>query len=44
MQTNGEHDWLVTQHGMIPFVSQFIDDVDLPNRRITVDWQLEWFE
>ncbi len=44
MQTNGEHDWLVTQSGMIPFVNQFVDDVDLAARRITVDWQPEWFE
>lgn len=44
LQTNGEHDWLVTQGGMIPFVNQFVDDVDLAARRITVDWQPEWFE
>jgi len=24
---------------MIPFVSVYVDDVDLPNRRILVDWQ-----
>jgi 16S rRNA processing protein RimM len=24
---------------MIPFVAAFVDDVDLPKRRITVDWQ-----
>lgn len=27
---------------MIPFVSAFIDDVDLPGRRITVDWQPDY--
>ena len=27
---------------MIPFVSQFVDGVDLPNRRITVDWQADY--
>lgn len=27
---------------MIPFVSVFIDQVDLPNRRIVVDWQADY--
>ena len=28
-----------TLERMIPFVSQFVDGVDIPGRRITVDWQ-----
>ena len=27
---------------MIPFVSQYVDGVDLPGRRITVDWQADY--
>ena len=27
---------------MIPFVSQYVDGVDLPGRRITVDWQPDY--
>jgi len=27
---------------MIPFVSAFVDGVDLPARRITVDWQPDY--
>lgn len=27
---------------MIPFVSAYVDDVDLPQRRIRVDWQLDY--
>jgi 16S rRNA processing protein RimM len=27
---------------MIPFVSAFVDNVDLPSRKITVDWQLDY--
>jgi len=27
---------------MIPFVSAFIDTVDLPGRRILVDWQADY--
>ena len=27
---------------MIPFVSQYVDGVDLPRRRITVDWQPDY--
>ena len=28
-----------TQERMIPFVSVYVDEVDLPARRIVVDWQ-----
>ena len=31
-----------TVERMIPFVSQFVDGVDLPGRRITVDWQPDY--
>jgi len=44
MQTNGEHDWLVLANGMIPFVDQYIDEVDINAKRIVVDWNLEWFQ
>jgi 16S rRNA processing protein RimM len=27
---------------MIPFVAVYIDDVDLPGRRILVDWQADF--
>ncbi|MEK7345247.1 MAG: ribosome maturation factor RimM [Pseudomonadota bacterium] len=27
---------------MIPFVAHFVDDVDLPGKRITVDWQPDY--
>jgi 16S rRNA processing protein RimM len=27
---------------MIPFVAAFVDDVSLPQRRITVDWQPDY--
>ncbi len=27
---------------MIPFVTAFVDNVDLPGRKITVDWQLDY--
>jgi 16S rRNA processing protein RimM len=30
------------QERMIPFVSAFVDDVDLKARRIRVDWQLDY--
>ena len=30
------------QERMIPFVAAFVDGVDLPGRRITVDWQPEY--
>jgi 16S rRNA processing protein RimM len=30
------------QERMIPFVSVYIDNVDLPGRRITVDWQPDY--
>lgn len=35
---DGEH----TRERLIPFVSAFIDQVDLPSRRITVDWQPDY--
>lgn len=44
MQTNGEHDWLVLEAGMIPFVSHYIDKVDTESRVITVDWSVEWWK
>ena len=31
-----------TLERMIPFVSQFVDGVDIPGRRITVDWQPDY--
>ena len=31
-----------TLERMIPFVSQFVDGVDLSARRITVDWQPDY--
>jgi 16S rRNA processing protein RimM len=31
-----------TQERMIPFVAAFVDAVDLPGRRITVDWQPDY--
>jgi 16S rRNA processing protein RimM len=31
-----------TQERMIPFVSAYVDAVDLPGRRITVDWQTDY--
>jgi 16S rRNA processing protein RimM len=30
------------QERMIPFVSVYIDEVDLPARRILVDWQADF--
>ena len=27
---------------LIPFVSAYVDTVDLPGRRITVDWQADY--
>ena len=30
------------QERMIPFVSAYVDSVDLPARRITVDWQPDY--
>ena len=27
---------------MVPFVAHYVDDVDLPHRRITVDWQPDY--
>ena len=31
-----------TQERMIPFVSAYVDSVDLPGRRIAVDWQADY--
>lgn len=31
-----------TQERMIPFVSVYVDEVDLPGRRILVDWQADF--
>ncbi len=31
-----------TLERLIPFVNQFVDQVDLPSRRITVDWQPDY--
>ena len=36
-----EADGKITER-MIPFVSAFVDAVDLPGRRITVDWQADY--
>jgi 16S rRNA processing protein RimM len=30
------------QERMIPFVSNFVDKVELPEKRITVDWQPDY--
>lgn len=30
------------QERMVPFVAVYVDDVDLPGRRITVDWQPDY--
>lgn len=43
MQSNGEHDWLVLDLGMIPFVARYVDEVDPEAKRIRVDWLREWF-
>ena len=32
----------VAQERMIPFVSAYVDAVDLPGKRITVDWQTDY--
>jgi 16S rRNA processing protein RimM len=31
-----------TLERMIPFVSVYVDNVDLPAKRITVDWQPDY--
>ncbi|MFT6590681.1 MAG: 16S rRNA processing protein RimM, partial [Rhodoferax sp.] len=31
-----------SQERMIPFVSVYVDDVDLPGRRILVNWQADY--
>ena len=42
----GAHDILIVrgEHGekLIPFVEQFIDNVDNENRQITCDWGLDY--
>ena len=40
-QASDEPDKPATER-MIPFVSAFVDNVDLPGRKITVDWQLDY--
>ena len=30
------------QERLIPFVNAFVDEVSLPNKRITVDWQPDY--
>jgi ribosomal 30S subunit maturation factor RimM len=44
MQSNGEHDWLVLEAGWIPFVDQYIDQVDTTQKLIQVDWDTDWFQ
>ena len=44
MQSNGEHDWLVLEAGWIPFVDQYIDQVDTSQKLIQVDWDTDWFQ
>ena len=44
---NGAHSVLQLRDGgaperLIPFVAAFIDQVDLPGRRILVDWGLDY--
>lgn len=43
MQANSEHDWLVLDQGWIPFVAQYIDQVEPDKKLIRVDWQEDWF-
>lgn len=48
MQTNGEHDWMVLDAGMIPFVARYVDEVTddavtPAQRKVIVDWDPEWF-
>jgi 16S rRNA processing protein RimM len=49
MQTNGEHDWMVLDAGMIPFVAHYVDEVKSEadtsaDRTVIVDWDPQWFE
>lgn len=38
----GEDGKVTSAERMIPFVSSYVDTVDLPGRRITVDWQPDY--
>jgi len=38
----GEDGQVRSAERMIPFVSAYVDAVDLPGRRITVDWQADY--
>jgi 16S rRNA processing protein RimM len=38
----GEDGQVRSAERMIPFVSAYVDAVDLPGRRITVDWQPDY--
>jgi 16S rRNA processing protein RimM len=31
-----------TAHYLVPFVKELVHHVDLPNKTITLDWQLDW--
>ncbi|MGA1692328.1 MAG: ribosome maturation factor RimM [Burkholderiaceae bacterium] len=42
MDTNGAHDWMIVGHHWIPFVEAYVDDVDLIDRTVRVDWQADW--
>jgi 16S rRNA processing protein RimM len=46
LMDTGTHSVLRVTHGeeerLIPFVAAYIDHVDLPARRITVDWASDW--
>jgi 16S rRNA processing protein RimM len=39
---NAEEEGQPPVERMIPFVAAFVDTVDLPGRKITVDWQLDY--
>ena len=39
---NAEEEGKPPVERMIPFVAAFVDTVDLPGRKITVDWQLDY--
>jgi 16S rRNA processing protein RimM len=41
-ETTAEDGSVVPAERMIPFVSAYVDAVDLPARRITVDWQSDY--
>jgi len=48
LRNNGAHDLLeVERHGapipaLIPMVAAYLDGIDLPERRIRVDWDAAW--